>query len=170
MKTCDCPECSPSAIRVELPTKRCPHIGTMGIEDCVICSPKEAIRVERDYRFDILDPSFILAMAKIGHLGARLYGDLNWQKNHLEGGKGSINHIYAHISKFQRNEPYDHLELGSERKYHLAAIAFNAMMEFWWEEHPQETNKPPLMCEGNSHIYRSDCDICFCGKSGIAKS
>jgi len=93
---------------------------------------KEAIRVERDVRYDILTPEFLEAMAKIAHYGAVKYGDFNWQISRLTGNKGPVNHILKHIMSYQRGEAYDHSELGTGKEWHLAAIAFNAMMEFYW--------------------------------------
>lgn len=94
--------------------------------------PKEAKRNPVDYRYDVLAPEFLYLMAQIGKLGATKYGDLNWQKSRLDGEKGQINHIYHHLYQYRTNQPYDHEELGTDRIYHLAAIAFNAMMEAWY--------------------------------------
>jgi Domain of unknown function (DUF5664) len=96
--------------------------------------PEEAKRNKIGLRFDIIDPNFLKALAQIGYYGADKYGDLNWQKSRLDGEKGPINHIYDHLHKYRTREPYDHEVIGTKRKYHLAAIAFNAMMEFWYEE------------------------------------
>jgi dATP/dGTP diphosphohydrolase len=100
------------------------------------CLNKEAKRNPATYRYDILMPSFIEAMAKIADYGAEKYGDFNWTKSRLDGSKGPINHIYEHLNQYRQSRLYDHPEIGIERKYHLAAIAFNAMMEFWYEENP----------------------------------
>jgi hypothetical protein len=94
----------------------------------------EAIRDPVSVRFDILYPAFLRKMAEIGAFGAEKYGDLNWQKSRLEGGKGPVNHLMKHTTSYLLKEKYDHPELGTDRKIHLAAIAFNAMMEYWYEE------------------------------------
>lgn len=96
--------------------------------------PVEAKRDHSGVRYDIIMPEFENFMAKIGFYGAQHYGDFNWQKSRLTGNKSPINHIREHLYQYQINEPYDHPEIGIERKIHLAAIAFNAMMEFWYEE------------------------------------
>ncbi len=100
--------------------------------------PQQKIQIaKRDltkYRYDILVASFLAAMASIGGYGANTYGDFNWHTSRLEGDKGPINHIYKHLTSYREGMPYDHLEVGMERKFHLAAIAFNAMMEWWYEE------------------------------------
>jgi|SRR6266853_1137432 len=88
-------------------------------------------------RYDILFPPFLDALAKIAHFGAEKYGDFNWTKSRLRGEKSPINHIYKHLSSYICDEHYDHLELGTERKWHLASIAFNAMMEFYYETEAQ---------------------------------
>lgn len=107
--------------------------------------PKEAKRNPTSVRYDILDPDFLKSLAQIAHYGAEKYGDLNWHKSRLEGDKGCINHIYKHLGAYRNAEPYDHQELGQSRKWHLAAIAFNAMMEFWYENQ-----------EDDSTIYKSN--------------
>jgi hypothetical protein len=99
---------------------------------------KEAPAARRDlvaYRYDVLYWQFIHAMAQIGHFGAEKYGELNYRQPGLQRDKSPINHIANHLRKFIENEPYDHPEVGNQRKYHLAAIAFNAMMQFWHEDH-----------------------------------
>lgn len=93
---------------------------------------EEAIRVTQDIRYDILDPIFLEMLAKIADYGAKKYGEYNWHKSRLEGDKSPINHIYKHLKSYRLNEPYDHSELGNDKEWHLAAIAFNAMMEFYY--------------------------------------
>lgn len=92
-----------------------------------------AKRIDRDIRYDLLDPLFLEYMAKVADFGAKKYGDLNWQKSRLTRDKSPINHIYTHLGSYQKKEPYDHPELGEDPKWHLVAIAFNAMMEFYYE-------------------------------------
>lgn len=84
-----------------------------------------------NYRYDILDPMFLAFMAMIADYGARKYGESNWKKSRLTKDKSPINHIYKHLRSFQECEPYDHPEVGTDKSIHLAAIAFNAMMEFY---------------------------------------
>lgn len=91
-----------------------------------------AIRNPVNYRYDILDPLFLELMSQIADYGAKKYGALNWQNSRLEGEKGAINHIYDHLKMYRNNENYDHKEIGESKSIHLAAIAFNAMMEFYW--------------------------------------
>jgi dATP/dGTP diphosphohydrolase len=98
-----------------------------------------AIRDSQLIRYDILDPLFLEMLAKIADYGAKKYGDLNWQKSRLSGDKGPINHIYKHLKSYRTKEPYDHLELGEGHEWHLAAIAFNAMMEFYYSLKEKES-------------------------------
>ena len=100
-----------------------------------------AKRDKRSFRYDIISGSFLYAMAQIANYGVEHYGEGNWMKSRLVGNSSPINHMMAHIVKYQQNEPYDHLEIGAERRIHLAAIAFNAMMEYYYECHP-ELNGP----------------------------
>lgn len=81
-----------------------------------------------DFRYDILDPEFIKAMAMVAQYGAEKYGEYNWLKSRLAGEKGPINHIYEHLRQYRVGEAYDKFDGGNQ--WHLVAIAFNAMMEF----------------------------------------
>lgn len=138
----DCPETFLNAKDWEVHKEKTKH--TSYTRRGVQMGPsKEAIRVERDVRYDILIPEFLECMAKIAHYGAIKYGDFNWQISRLTGNKGPINHMYKHLNSLRTNEPYDHSELGTERKWHLAAIAFNAMMEFYWENKNDKNDKRP---------------------------
>ena len=91
-------------------------------------------------RYDLLDPDFLRCMALIGGFGARKYGDRNWQLSELTGNKSPINHIMKHLVAYQNHEQYDHPEIGDQYWIHLAAIAFNAMMQFYHEiqKYPEE--------------------------------
>ena len=99
----------------------------------------EAIRNPIQFRFDILDPEFLQTLAKIADYGAKKYGEFNWHKSRLEGDKSPVNHIARHLLLYEQAVPYDHEEVinSKDPKMHLAAIAFNAMMEFWYENHPE---------------------------------
>ena len=93
-----------------------------------------ATKAKRDsvkYRYDVLYWDFIHAMAEIGHIGAEKYGDLNYQQPGLTREKSPVNHMANHLRHYINKDPYDHSEVGNKTKYHLAAIAFNAMMEYY---------------------------------------
>src|SRR6266851_2728140 len=102
---------------------------------------KKAKRISHPIRYDILDPDFLEDLAKIADFGAKKYGDFNWHLSKLTGNKGPINHIYKHLGSYRKNEPYDHEELGTQRSMNLVAIAFNAMMEYFWAKEEEEENK-----------------------------
>jgi Domain of unknown function (DUF5664) len=93
---------------------------------------EQALRNPCDFRYDILDTLFLEFMAKIASYGAIKYGEFNYQKSRLSRGNSPINHIYGHLKEYRDGNPYDHLEVGIDSKIHLAAIAFNAMMEFYY--------------------------------------
>ena len=99
---------------------------------------EEAKRDPVKYRYDVLDWNFIFALARIGYLGAEKYGDFNYRQSGLVREKSPTNHMIEHFRQYMENRSYDHLGIGTERKWHLAAIAFNAMIEFYHEEHPAE--------------------------------
>lgn len=85
-------------------------------------------------RYDTIYPMFIRAMAMIGAYGAEHYGEGNWMKSRLTSDKSPVNHIHHHLIDYQSGQPYDHTEIGEAKLWHLAAIAFNAMMEFYYED------------------------------------
>ena len=94
------------------------------------------------YRYDVLYWEFIHAMAEIGHFGAEKYGDHNYRQPGLTRDKSPINHMANHLRQYLERESYDHPEVDNDRKYHLAAIAFNAMMEFYhYEQGSQDASK-----------------------------
>lgn len=101
-----------------------------------------AKRNPTNLRYDILDPTFLEVMAAIADYGAKVYGEFNWHKSRLTGNKGPVNHIMKHLMQYQLSIEYDHPEIEvsskagagvAERRMHLAAIAFNAMMEWYYE-------------------------------------
>lgn len=81
-------------------------------------------------------------MAAIADYGAKVYGEFNWHKSRLTGNKGPVNHIMKHLMQYQLSVDYDHPEIevraGAERRMHLVAIAFNAMMEWYYETNKME--------------------------------
>lgn len=99
---------------------------------------QEAKRNPSGVRYDILIPEFLYAMAKIGAVGVQKHNEdpdkpPNYQLSRLIGDRGPVNHMYEHLGNYQIGASYDHAGVGTHKKYHLAAIAFNAMMEFWYE-------------------------------------
>lgn len=97
----------------------------------------EAQRNPIGVRYDLLVPEFLEAMAQLMHAGThydQVPGEPNWQKG-LPGEKSPINHIMDHLINYQMGYSHDHL---GNRRYHLAAVALNAMFEFWFELEREE--------------------------------
>src|ERR1022692_271133 len=68
----------------------------------------EAKRNPVDFRYDLLDSEFLLAMAQIASYGANKYGDINWQKSRLTGEKSPLNHIYMHLHQYKTGIEHDY--------------------------------------------------------------
>jgi hypothetical protein len=87
-------------------------------------------RVPVDFRYDAINPTFLHWMAKIGSYAAQKYGA--WEQYtgaRLVGEKSPVNHIFDHLRKYQLDEKYDHFD--GDPRWHLVAVAYNAMMEFY---------------------------------------
>lgn len=101
-------------------------------------------------RYDLLDSQFEELLARIADYGARKYGDRNWQLSPLTGDKDPLNHMRKHYNDFVSGKPYDHPEIGTDRSIHLAAIAFNAMMAFYWEVRKNNVTPNQQSSQSNS--------------------
>jgi hypothetical protein len=83
---------------------------------------------------ETLDASFIGAMQEIGLFGLLKHGDHSFAecktRPPIENGKtrNMLQHVMDHMTSYRVGEPH---ELGDCR-YHLAAAAFNLMMEFYF--------------------------------------
>lgn len=99
------------------------------LEKCDPAKIWKAIRKDVNYRYDLLIPEFLAGMAEVAHIGAVEYGDHNYKRSKLEGNRSPINHIYAHLNSYQRGIFHDKLQ---NLEGHLLAIAFNAMMEYFY--------------------------------------
>lgn len=85
------------------------------------------------YRYDALNWEFIKLLAEIAKLAEEKYGSPEQYTNgRLEGEKSPVNHIGEHLRMYIAREPHDHF---GGLKHQLAAIAYNAMMEFHYLEH-----------------------------------
>jgi hypothetical protein len=79
------------------------------------------------FRYDALNHDFIKLLAEIAYYAANKYGSAEqYADGRLEGEKSPVNHIYEHLRQYQTGEKHDHF---GDPIYHLAAIAYNAMME-----------------------------------------
>jgi hypothetical protein len=83
------------------------------------------------YRYDALNPDFLRLLADIAGYADQKYGAAEqYTSSRLVKEASPVNHIYEHLRQYQVGEPYDHFD--GDPAYHLAAVAYNAMMEFWY--------------------------------------
>jgi hypothetical protein len=88
-------------------------------------------RVPVDFDYACINPDFLKMLAQIGEFAKSKYGA--WEQYtgaRLVGEKSPINHAYEHLRQYTAGEPYDHFEGDVSR--HLAAVAYNCMMEFYF--------------------------------------
>ena len=81
---------------------------------------------------NFLKESFIKAMNDVGRHGYEKYGDHIASVTSRKPGprwssQGQAEHAREHFSQYLLDEPHDHF---GTRKHQLAAVAFNAMMEY----------------------------------------
>ena len=94
---------------------------------------KESVvrRVAVDFDYGGLNPTFLKWMAKIPIYAEGKYGSWSQYKNaRLAGEKSPVNHIYEHLRSYALGEPHDHFD--GDVRWHLVAVAYNAMMEFYY--------------------------------------
>lgn len=109
-----------------------PELTLSGAVEALRAKYGEVKRVPVKYRYDALLPGFLKQLAEIGHHAAEKYE--SWEQylsGRLEGDKAPINHVYEHLRMYAEGEPYDAID-GDPRR-HLAAVAYNVMME--WAYH-----------------------------------
>jgi hypothetical protein len=91
-------------------------------------------------QYEFLNAKFLEAMNEIGSYGNDKYGKDSFHQRAKAGdrSRGSlartdpeviINHAQNHGSEYLAGVPHDHFHT---RKHQLAAVAFNAMMEFYF--------------------------------------
>lgn len=91
----------------------------------------EPKRASVSYRYTGLNWRFIRLLADLARYCDDRYGSAEQYTNgELVGDRAPLNHIYEHLRAYQCGEMYDHL--GGDRAYHLAAVAYNAMMEYFY--------------------------------------
>jgi hypothetical protein len=77
-----------------------------------------------------LNWDFLKMLAEIAQYAEGKYGSAEQYTNaRLENQASPINHIYEHLRQYQAGEPHDRF---GDARYHLAAVAYNAMMEFFY--------------------------------------
>jgi hypothetical protein len=95
-------------------------------------SPPIVKRVPVDFLYTALNLDFLKWMAKIPIYAAGKYGSwAQYRDARLTGEKAPANHIFEHLRQYLMGEPYDHFD--QDPRWHLVAIAYNAMME--WHYH-----------------------------------
>jgi hypothetical protein len=106
----DCPYCNASRSKIPSPT---------------------ATRVPVDFRYDALNPAFLKMLARIAAYADTKYGSWSqYTKSRLTGEKGPVNHMQEHLRAYVMGEGYDRFD--GDPRWHLAAIAYNAMMAYWY--------------------------------------
>lgn len=112
-------------------------------------SKEKVKRVPVDFVYTALNPLFLKWMARIGSYASEKYGTWDqYTEARLEGEKSPVNHIYEHLRQFQSNERYDHFD--GDVRWHLVAVAYNAMMEFFYVskfgpvKHPLVVREEPV--------------------------
>jgi len=104
-------------------------------------------------KWEFLDESFLQAMNDIGRYGFEKYGPQSFQQRRLNGDRGRgplestrtgsqkiADHAREHFSMYLNHEPHDHFGTDAHQ---LAAVAFNAMMEFYFAG---LTTPPATLC------------------------
>lgn len=102
-----------------------------------------------EYQF--LSSAFLKAMDDIGRYGHEKYGDFSFHARALNGdaSRGDhprttpdaiADHAAEHFKMHLRGELHDHF---GTRRHQLAAVAFNAMMEFYFAGLESETTTSP---------------------------
>lgn len=85
-----------------------------------------------NYRYDALNHNFLKLLAEIAKYAGDKYGSPEqYAAARLTGEKSPINHIYEHLRAYQNGEMHDHF---GTMRHQLAAVAYNAMMEFLYLE------------------------------------
>lgn len=98
------------------------------------------------HNFAGLNWEFLRVVAEICPYAAAKYGSVEQYADiRPEGEQSPVNHIFTHAGQYIAQTPHDKF---GDVKYHLAAIAYNAMMEYYYLTHggPTTTDK----------LYRSE--------------
>lgn len=91
---------------------------------------KEARRHSVDFLYHLLNWDFIKDMARIAAYAHAKYGSVQqYTDSRLSGDKSPVNHMIEHIRMYQCEEKHDHF---GTVEMQLAAVAYNAMMEYYY--------------------------------------
>lgn len=86
-----------------------------------------------NFRYDALNPEFEKMLAMIASYADEKYTDCHLYAklpDRLRGEKSPINHMREHLRQYIMQEPYDKFD--GDLGWHLAAVAYNAMMELFY--------------------------------------
>lgn len=87
-------------------------------------------RVPVSFLWSKLNWDYLKMLAEIAQYAEGKYGSAEQYTNaRLENQASPVNHIYEHLRQYQAGEEHDRF---GDPRYHLAAIGYNAMMEFFY--------------------------------------
>ena len=93
--------------------------------------PTKVTRVKVNFNYTGLNWDFLKLMAEIVPYADEKYTSFaQYTHERLEGEKSPENHMAEHLRQYMMDEPYDHFD--GDRGRHLVAIAYNAMMEWYY--------------------------------------
>jgi hypothetical protein len=85
------------------------------------------------YNYEGLNWDFLKVLAEIAGYSKDKYGSVEqYTESRLEGEKSPINHIAEHIRMYLAREKHEQF---GDLEHQLGAIAYNAMMEFYYLKH-----------------------------------
>jgi hypothetical protein len=143
----------------------------------------EVKREPVNFDYEGLNWDFIKLQAEIAAHAKRKYGSIEqYADGRLEGEKSPLNHMAEHMRSYMAREQHD--KFGT-LKHQLAAIAYNASMEFYYLEHggptvgdklyrkeepvhfvQQETPSIAIPADSPESVHQSLLDKFFGGLSG----
>ncbi|MDR3392458.1 MAG: hypothetical protein P4L77_12075 [Sulfuriferula sp.] len=142
---CERPELEKRIASLEATLREDQYIAEANLDLHVILAALEAERDELRAKCERLSveyliPEFLAAMNDIGRYGFEKYGPLSFQSRRLKGdaSRGDLkrttsqviaDHAREHFSMYLSHEAHDHFGTDTHQ---LAAVAFNAMMEFYF--------------------------------------
>lgn len=92
-------------------------------------------------RYDLIEPRFLEALARLMAKGAEKHGDYGYKTVIPQHDPVFINHLFQHLQEYQMKTPHDH---SGDLKTHLVAIAANAMMEYYHCEQMEPNPNHPI--------------------------
>jgi len=99
--------------------------------------PPAVTREPVAFNYLALWPQFLRSLGMLAQHAAEKYG--SWEQYRdarLVGEKSPINHIYEHVSLYREQAPYDRFD--KHPRWHLVAVTYNAMMEFFYSWFPEK--------------------------------